>query len=101
MITISGKVARKNGGGPLKTFDVLERLDSDPEYIQGKKCSCIGVFQQVYAGEASTDLLFDVVKMLETSVKQHSEEPQIVAEFDAILSIIKDWTKDTKGKQRR
>eukprot|EP00796_Vickermania_ingenoplastis_P002358 gene2358-biopygen1948 len=84
-----------------KAFDVLERLDSDPEYIQGKKCSCIGVFQQVYAGEASTDLLFDVVKMLETSVKQHSEEPQIVAEFDAILSIIKDWTKDTKGKQRR
>lgn len=83
-----------------KAFDVLERLDNDPEYIQGKKCSCIGVFQQVYANEASTDLLFDVMKMLETSIQQHSDEPPVVAEFNAILSTIKDWAKEAKLKKR-
>lgn len=83
-----------------KAFDVLERLDSDPEYIQGKKCSCIGVFQQVYANEANSDLLFDVMKMLESSVQQHADEPSTVAEFAAILSTIKDWAKEAKLKKR-
>eukprot|EP00904_Undaria_pinnatifida_P010932 jgi/Undpi1/696/HiC_scaffold_10.g04160.m1 len=30
-----------------KAFDVLERLDPDPEYWEGKRGSCVGVFQQV------------------------------------------------------
>ena len=28
-----------------KAFDVLERLDSDPEYWEGKRGACVGVFQ--------------------------------------------------------
>lgn len=83
-----------------KAFDVLERLDNDPEYIQGKKCSCIGVFQKVFANEASTDVLFDVMKLLETSIQQHAEEPQVVTEFTAILSTMKDWAKEAKLKKR-
>lgn len=83
-----------------KAFDVLERLDNDPEYIQGKKSSCIGVFQQVFANVASADLLFDVMKMLEASIQQHADEPPVVAEFNAILSTIKDWVKESKIKKR-
>lgn len=29
-----------------KAFDVLERLDPDPEYWEGKRGACVGVFQQ-------------------------------------------------------
>jgi intraflagellar transport protein 56 len=38
-----------------KAFDVLERLDADPEYWEGKRGACVGVFQQVIAGKASRD----------------------------------------------
>jgi intraflagellar transport protein 56 len=39
-----------------KAFDVLERLDpADPEYWEGKRGACVGVFQMVIAGKASRD----------------------------------------------
>ena len=28
-----------------KAFDVLERLDPNPEYLDGKKGACVGTFQ--------------------------------------------------------
>ena len=33
-----------------KAFDVLERLDPNPEYWEGKRGACIGLFQQIIAG---------------------------------------------------
>lgn len=33
-----------------KAFDVLERLDPNPEYWEGKRGACVGVFQQIIAG---------------------------------------------------
>lgn len=33
-----------------KAFDVLERLDSNPEYWEGKRGACVGVFQMILAG---------------------------------------------------
>jgi hypothetical protein len=30
-----------------KAFDVLDRLDPDPEYLEGKRGAAVGVFQQV------------------------------------------------------
>jgi intraflagellar transport protein 56 len=33
-----------------KAFDVLERLDPNPEYWEGKRGACIGIFQLVVAG---------------------------------------------------
>ena len=32
-----------------KAFDVLERLDPNPEYWEGKRGACIGWFQRVVA----------------------------------------------------
>ena len=33
-----------------KAFDVLEKLDPNPEYWEGKRGACIGHFQLVIAG---------------------------------------------------
>ena len=30
-----------------KAFDVLERLDPEPEYWEGKRGACVGVFQVI------------------------------------------------------
>ena len=34
----------------FKAFDVLERLDPDPEYWEGKRGAAVGLFQLVVAG---------------------------------------------------
>lgn len=43
-----------------RAFDILERLDPNPEYWEGKRGACVGVFQLVIAGHepkyASHDL---------------------------------------------
>ena len=33
-----------------KAFDVLERLDPNPEYWEGKRGACVGIFQMILAG---------------------------------------------------
>lgn len=68
-----------------KAFDVLERLDSDPEYWEGKRGACVGVFQQVIAGKASRDDLQDVLSMI-----RNTSNPQV----EYIVRIIKKWCKD-------
>lgn len=40
-----------------KAFDVLERLDPDPEYWEGKRGACVGVFQQVSRELSSSRVL--------------------------------------------
>lgn len=47
-----------------KAFDVLERLEADPEYWEGKRGACIGVFQAVIAGKESPEALKEVVSIL-------------------------------------
>ncbi|KAL6033183.1 hypothetical protein STEG23_031802, partial [Scotinomys teguina] len=36
-----------------KAFDVLERLDPNPEYWEGKRGACVGIFQMILAGRES------------------------------------------------
>ncbi|EER08427.1 conserved hypothetical protein [Perkinsus marinus ATCC 50983] len=47
-----------------KAFDVLERLDPDPEFWDGKRGSAVGVFQLVIAGMAPAEQLQQVVDLL-------------------------------------
>eukprot|EP00998_Keelungia_sp_KM082_P008963 NODE_513_length_1857_cov_204.964740_g505_i0.p1 GENE.NODE_513_length_1857_cov_204.964740_g505_i0~~NODE_513_length_1857_cov_204.964740_g505_i0.p1 ORF type:complete len:582 (+),score=174.64 NODE_513_length_1857_cov_204.964740_g505_i0:115-1746(+) len=69
-----------------KAFDVLERLDPNPEYWEGKRGACIGVFQQVIAGKegATPEQLRDVVAMLRNSTNNQVEH---------IVHIMKNWAK--------
>ena len=41
-----------------KAFDVLERLDPNPEYWEGKRGACIGWFQRVVADKEPKGLIY-------------------------------------------
>lgn len=66
-----------------KAFDVLERLDPSPEYWEGKRGACCGVFQQVIARKEKKSCLRDVIMMLQTNVAN----PQV--EF--IVQVMTKW----------
>ncbi|KAG5455874.1 MAG: hypothetical protein BJ554DRAFT_4555 [Olpidium bornovanus] len=65
-----------------KAFDILERLDPSPEYWEGKRGACIGVFQQVIAEQESRDLLREVISML-----RNTSNPQV----EYIVRTMKKW----------
>jgi intraflagellar transport protein 56 len=72
-----------------QAFDVLERLDPDPEYWEGKRGACVGVFQQVIAGKANKDDLRDVLSMV-----RNTSNPQV----EYMVRVIKKWCKDNGMK---
>lgn len=46
-----------------KAFDVLERMDPDPEYWEGKRGACVGVFQVgVACGRTPRELGAQMIK---------------------------------------
>ena len=51
----------------VKAFDVLERLDPDPEFWEGKRGAAIGVFQMVIAGAENKEKLIEVIQMLKST----------------------------------
>eukprot|EP00993_Chasmostoma_nieuportense_P000020 NODE_1018_length_1709_cov_41.128319_g956_i0.p1 GENE.NODE_1018_length_1709_cov_41.128319_g956_i0~~NODE_1018_length_1709_cov_41.128319_g956_i0.p1 ORF type:complete len:558 (+),score=226.90 NODE_1018_length_1709_cov_41.128319_g956_i0:18-1691(+) len=67
-----------------KAFDVLERLDPAPEFWEGKRGACVGVFQQVIAGKEPAESLRDVVTMLRNSSN---------SQVDTIVHVMKTWAK--------
>uniref|UniRef100_A0A0G4GS65 Intraflagellar transport protein 56 n=2 Tax=Chromera velia TaxID=505693 RepID=A0A0G4GS65_9ALVE len=84
-----------------RAYDVLERLEPDPDFLEGKRCSAIGVFQQCvvqqmggardsWSRDASPDRLLEVVKMLRSS----DHLPQI----DYTVGIMKRWAKEHRIK---
>eukprot|EP01029_Cantina_marsupialis_P029588 TRINITY_DN781879_c0_g1_i1.p1 TRINITY_DN781879_c0_g1~~TRINITY_DN781879_c0_g1_i1.p1 ORF type:complete len:567 (-),score=129.66 TRINITY_DN781879_c0_g1_i1:163-1803(-) len=68
-----------------KAFDVLERLDPDPEYLEGKRGACIGYFQQVIAAQEPKDNLHDIIDMLCSN-----SNPQL----EYIVRVMKKWCVD-------
>jgi intraflagellar transport protein 56 len=56
----------------VKAFDVLERLDPDPEFWEGKRGAAIGVFQMVVAGYENKEKLLEVIQMLKST-----QNPQV------------------------
>lgn len=65
-----------------KAFDILERLDPSPEYWEGKRGACIGVFQQIIAEQESSDLLRELIAML-----RNTSNPQV----EYIVRTMKKW----------
>ncbi|OQS05571.1 hypothetical protein THRCLA_02326 [Thraustotheca clavata] len=54
-----------------KSFDVLERVDPDPEYWEAKRGACIGYFNKSISGKCDPVKLLHVLTMLENS--KHSQ----------------------------
>lgn len=73
-----------------KAFDVLERLDPDPEFWEGKRGAAIGVFQRAVAGQEPIERLQEVVNMLRAS-----SNPQV--EY-MVNRVMKKWAKESRVK---
>mmetsp|Transcript_95965 Transcript_95965/g.170315 ORF Transcript_95965/g.170315 Transcript_95965/m.170315 type:complete len:566 (+) Transcript_95965:83-1780(+) len=72
-----------------KAFDMLERLEPEPEFWEGKRCSAMGVFQMVVAGKLSADKLREVRDLLGSS-----SNPQV----EWIRQIMMKWAKENRVK---
>ena len=70
-----------------KAFDVLERLDPNPEYWEGKRGACVGVFQKIVAGQEPQDTLREVLTLL-----KNTANPQV----EYICRVIKKWAKENR-----
>lgn len=68
-----------------KAFDVLERLDPNPEYWEGKRGACVGVFQLIIAGHEPRETLRDVINML-----RNTSNPQV----EYMVRTMKKWAKE-------
>ncbi|RZF45714.1 hypothetical protein LSTR_LSTR005009 [Laodelphax striatellus] len=69
----------------LKAFDMLERLDPNPEHWEGKRGACAGVFQMIIAGKHPKTQLTDVIQLLRNSASSQVEN---------IIRTIKRWAKE-------
>ncbi len=70
-----------------KAFDVLERLDPNPEYWEGKRGACVGVLQLVIAGHEPKESLKEIMQIL-----RNSSQPQA----ELIVLAIKKWARDNR-----
>ncbi|XP_070378866.1 intraflagellar transport protein 56 isoform X1 [Dermacentor albipictus] len=68
-------------------FDLLEKMDANPEYWEGKRGACVGTFQRVIAGRDEPDCLREIVEMLKT--ESHSQA-------ESISKVIRGWCKEKK-----
>lgn len=68
-----------------KAFDVLERLDPNPEYWEGKRGACCGAFQMAIAGKEPKDGLRDIVAMLRSTANPQAE---------SLVKIMRGWARD-------
>lgn len=66
----------------MKAFDVLDRLDPDPEFFEGKRGAAVGVFQMLVVGKESKERLVDAIHML-----QNADNPQV----EYFIQVMKKW----------
>lgn len=72
----------------MQAFDILERLDPDQEYLEGKKGAAVGTFQLVVAGKEPKDSLRDIVTMLRSPGGGGGGD-----QFNMIANVIVNWAK--------
>ncbi|RDD37735.1 Intraflagellar transport protein 56 [Trichoplax sp. H2] len=70
-----------------KAFDVLERMDPNPEHWEGKRGACIGLFQLIIAGHEPRETLRELLAIL-----RNTANPQV----EYIIRIIKKWAKEKR-----
>lgn len=70
-----------------KAFDVLERLDPNPEYWEGKRGACVGLLQMVVAGHEPRESLKDIVQILHSTAQPQAE---------LIVMAIRKWARENR-----
>uniref|UniRef100_A0A4X1VBC6 Intraflagellar transport protein 56 n=1 Tax=Sus scrofa TaxID=9823 RepID=A0A4X1VBC6_PIG len=70
-----------------KAFDVLERLDPNPEYWEGKRGACVGIFQMILAGREPKETLREVLHLLRSTGN---------SQVEYIIRIMKKWAKENR-----
>ncbi|OWK59337.1 Intraflagellar transport protein 56 [Lonchura striata] len=70
-----------------KAFDVLERLDNNPEYWEGKRGACVGVFQMILAGREAKETLREVLHLLKSTGN---------SQVEYIVRVMKKWAKENR-----
>ncbi|KAF6087080.1 tetratricopeptide repeat domain 26 [Phyllostomus discolor] len=70
-----------------KAFDVLERLDPNPEYWEGKRGACVGIFQMILAGREPKETLREVLHLLRSTGN---------TQVEYIIRIMKKWAKENR-----
>ena len=63
----------------------LERLDPNPEYWEGKRGACVGVFQQIIARRERKEVLREVLAMLKST-----RNPQV----EYLARVMKKWARE-------
>ena len=73
----------------VKAFDILLKLEpQNKEYWEGKLGSCAGVFQQVIAGLASKEDIYEIIKVL----RSEDDKPQAIY----ATRVMQKWVENTK-----
>lgn len=70
-----------------RAFDLMERMDPNPEYWEGKRGACAGAFQLIVAGHEPRETLREILLLL-----NHTSSPQA----DSMVKVMKKWARDNK-----
>lgn len=70
-----------------KAFDMLDRLEPNPEFWEGKRGAIAGVFQGVIAEKYPSEMLTDVLQLLRNSTSNQA---------DQIGKVIRKWAKEKR-----
>ncbi|NXG58068.1 IFT56 protein, partial [Hemiprocne comata] len=70
-----------------KAFDVLEKLDRNPDYWEGKRGACVGVFQMILLGQEAKETLREVLHLLKSTGN---------SQVEYIVRIMKKWAKENR-----
>ncbi|UYV83098.1 TTC26 [Cordylochernes scorpioides] len=70
-----------------KAFDVLEKMDPNPEYWEGKRGACVGVLQMIIAGHEPKESIVEVLQLLRSTMN-----PQV----EGIVRVISKWAKENR-----
>lgn len=70
-----------------RAFDILERMDPNPEYWEGKRGACAGAFQLIVAGHEPRETLREILQLL-----RNTSSPQA----ESMFKIMRKWAKDNK-----
>ncbi|CAG9861283.1 unnamed protein product [Phyllotreta striolata] len=70
-----------------KAFDMLDKIEPNPEFWEGKRGAVVGVFQGVIAKKFPLDMLGDVLQLLRNTTSNQSEQ---------IANVVRRWAKDQR-----